>query len=390
MRLLHTSDWHLGHILYNNERAREQTDMLRQMADIVREEQPDLFLLCGDVYHTAQPSAAVQKMFAEGMMQIHEACPEMRIVVTAGNHDSASRHDIFHMPWLRHNVITVGAVDKDGPENLIIEVPGKAFVVAVPYCNGRSMPEGLFQQLLDAVERRNTAQLPVVMMAHTTVDGCIRTGHDNATEREVGGIESLSISELGSGYDYLALGHVHCKQFVHTGHHNVRYSGTPLPVSFDEDFEHTVSIVEIAVHGDRPMVKEIPISNPYPLVTLPRPGEAFSTWDEARAALQEFPNDNPAYIRLNVEVDDYLPAEAKGKAEQIAKEKSCRFCLINAVRKVNADAADAQALSVQEFRVTHPKEIAKRYLESEGVTFDEEMEAVFDEACRLIDEEERI
>ena len=62
MKLLHTSDWHLGHTLYNYDRQYEQQCMLNQIVDIVRSEHPDIFLLCGDVYHTAQPSAAVQRM----------------------------------------------------------------------------------------------------------------------------------------------------------------------------------------------------------------------------------------------------------------------------------------------------------------------------------------
>ena len=63
MKILHTSDWHLGHTLYNYDRTEEQMAMLQQMENIVREQQPDVFLLCGDVYYTPQPSAAVQTMF---------------------------------------------------------------------------------------------------------------------------------------------------------------------------------------------------------------------------------------------------------------------------------------------------------------------------------------
>ena len=83
MKLLHTSDWHLGHTLYNYDRQYEQQCMLNQIVDIVRSEHPDVFLLCGDVYHTAQPSAAVQRMFADTMSAIHDACPEMNIFVIA-------------------------------------------------------------------------------------------------------------------------------------------------------------------------------------------------------------------------------------------------------------------------------------------------------------------
>ena len=67
--------------------------MLLQMVDIVREEKPDVFLLCGDVYHTPQPSASVQTMFTNALVEIHDANPDMTIVITAGNHDSGTKHD---------------------------------------------------------------------------------------------------------------------------------------------------------------------------------------------------------------------------------------------------------------------------------------------------------
>ena len=88
---------------------------------------------------------------------------------------------------------TVGNLNKDAIDEHIIEVTDKGFIVAVPYCNERNIPKGFFQLLLDAVTDRNRDNLPVVMMAHTTVKGCDYKGHDNATEYVVGGIDSLDI-----------------------------------------------------------------------------------------------------------------------------------------------------------------------------------------------------
>ena len=99
MRIIHTSDWHLGHILYGYDRSREQRNMLGQIEEIVGKEKPDALVVSGDVYHTGQPSAAVQKMFTEAVMRLHEACPGMEIVITAGNHDSASKHEVSRILW---------------------------------------------------------------------------------------------------------------------------------------------------------------------------------------------------------------------------------------------------------------------------------------------------
>jgi exonuclease SbcD len=95
MKILHTSDWHLGHTLYGYDRQEEQQDMLQQILEITRKERPDAFLLSGDVYDIPQPSATSQKMFSEFMAKLHKAVPGMRIIVTAGNHDSGMRTEAF-------------------------------------------------------------------------------------------------------------------------------------------------------------------------------------------------------------------------------------------------------------------------------------------------------
>ena len=386
MKILHTSDWHLGHTLYNYDRTEEQQAMLEQMVSIVEEQKPDVFLLCGDVYHTPQPSAAVQTMLSDGLVKIHEANPQMTIVMTAGNHDSGTKHEIFQTPWKALKVYAIGQLEKEELDEHIIEVSGKGWIVAVPYANERNIPEGFFQQLLDRVAEKNIETLPIVMTAHTSVKGCDFTGHDHATEYTVGGIDSLELNEMGEGYDYLALGHIHHEQFVHSGKHNVRYSGTPLPVSFDENFTHSVSIVEIDKHGETPTVEKIEIKNPHPLVTLPTDG--LATWEEAKGLLSKFPDDIPAYIRLNVEIEDFLPVEANAEAASLAEGKQCRFCCINAKRKA-ASQNDVKVLTVQEFQEEKPIEIAKRYAEYEGISFDEEMQTMFNEVMNMVADESR-
>lgn len=386
MKILHTSDWHLGHVLYGHDRTSEQQNMLDQMVKIVEEQKPDVFLLCGDVFHTSQPSNAIQTTLSEALVSIHKANPEMVIVMTAGNHDSGTKHEIFRTPWRALNVYAIGQLEKENMDEHIIEVPGKGYVIAIPYVNERNLPEGFFQQLLDKTSAMNTEGLPVVMTAHTTVKGCDFLGHDQGTEYVVGGIDSIDLEQLGDGYDYLALGHIHQGQFIHSGKHNVRYSGTPLPISFDEAFSHSVSMVEIDKHGDTPSVTEIEINNPRPLVTLP--SEGLSSWETAMELLKKFPDDIPAYIRLNVEIDDFLPVEAQAEATSLVKEKQCHVCHINAKRKT-INQTEAKVLTVQEFQAEQPIEIAKQYANYEGISFDEEMTDMFNEIVNLVNNDAR-
>lgn len=377
LKIIHTSDWHLGHTLYGIDRTEEQQSMLEQMESIVGHERPDLFLVSGDIYHTSQPSAAVQQMLMEAIVRMHDTNPTMVMVLTAGNHDSASRHEIFRTPWRAMNVHTIGTLDKERPEKHIIELPGKGYIVAVPYAYERNIPDGFFQNLLDIVSERNHERLPVVMSAHTTVKGCDFTGHDHSTDRTVGGIDAYDLAEIGTGYDYLALGHIHRPQYIHSGKHNVRYSGTPLPISFDETFEHSVSLVTIECHGATPVVNTQHITNPWPLVTLPADG--FVSWDEAKEELRQFPADREAYIRLNVAVDDYLPTGAHAEASALSVGKRCRFCHINPIRR-RSEGAQSRPMTIQQLRQEQPIDIARRYAQDSGLAFDDDLAALFAEA----------
>ena len=371
MKILHTSDWHLGHTIYNYDRTEEQTDMLNQIVEIVNNEKPDLFLLCGDVYHTAQPSASVQTMFVNALMNIHNANPEMTIVITAGNHDSGSRHEIFSAALETMKIYTIGNLTKENFDKHIIEIPNKGYVIAIPYTHERNIPEGFFQQIIDYTIKQNTNNLPIIMSAHTTVKGCDFSGHDHASEYTVGGIDTFDIDQMGEGYDYLALGHIHHEQFVHSGRHNVRYSGSPIQISFDENYPHSISIIEIDKHGDSPNTKKIEINNINPLVTLPTKG--FTTWEEAKELLQNFPNDSNAYIRLNIEIEDFIPVDANATAINIANTKQCKFCYINAKRKTQINSEEISTMTIEEFQNESPINIVKRYTKDTNTIFNDEM-----------------
>lgn len=380
MKLIHTSDWHLGHTLYGYDRTVEHKAMLEQMVEIVREHRPDVFLLAGDVYHTSQPSSAVQTMFSEAMVSLHQAHPEMYIIVIAGNHDSASKHEIFTTPWRALNVYAIGNLDKEYPEKHIIEVPEKGIVLAVPYAYERNIPEGFFQELIDNVK----SNLPIILMAHTTVKGADITGHDKRYTDQVGGIDYIEVEKMGQGYDYLALGHIHKPQYIHTGKHNVRYSGTPIPVSFDEDYKHSVSLVEVN-KGETPIIKELEIKNPFPLITLPN--QDYATWDEAKDLLRNFPDEVPAYIRLNVLVEGFLPPNAKDEAYKITEGKQCKVCLLNAKQKNNA-TSETHSFSVQELQEMNPLDIAINYAQTIGAELDDEMQEMFKQVLTLANREE--
>ena len=187
MKIIHTSDWHLGQNLYSYDRTQEQSLALQQIEDLVRQETPDALVVSGDIYDTAQPSSAVQTLFTGAVMRMHLASPRTAIIITAGNHDSGSKHEISRVLWETQNVHMIGTINKEDTLEQIIELPGTGFIIAVPYSSERHIPEGFWQGLLDEVESRNEAGLPVVLSAHLTVSGCDFQGHENARDFSVGG-----------------------------------------------------------------------------------------------------------------------------------------------------------------------------------------------------------
>ena len=109
MKILHTSDWHLGQIFYGYERNEEHRAFLKSLSGIVGDEQPDAMIVCGDVFHNSTPSAAARKIYVDGMLEICRACPGMTVAVIAGNHDSPSRLEADAGLWSHFNVRVIGS-----------------------------------------------------------------------------------------------------------------------------------------------------------------------------------------------------------------------------------------------------------------------------------------
>ena len=371
MKCIHTADWHIGQDFYHYDRSEEHRFFLKQLCEVVGREQPDLFLLCGDVFHTSTPSNASVKLYTEGMVALHQACPEMKIIVTAGNHDSASRLSSTEEVWKFANLHIIGGLERDSEsdslqlERHIIVIPNKAFVIAVPYVHERNYD--VFRQLQRMVEERNSNGLPVLMTGHLALSGSDVRGHDPVM---LGGMETVALSDLLVSCDYWALGHIHCPQTLVESKGRARYSGSPLHVSFDENYPHSVSMVTLEKHGDLPEIKAIPIHQSCHLVSLPSKALPL---DEVLPLLKEYETEKPAYLRVQVLVKDYLSREGKEKIEAILKQKpDLFFCLYKTEHEAYVNDKTPLFLDTRQIQDMHPLEIARLCYRSKfGVELDE-------------------
>ena len=321
MKILHTADLHLGQVIYQNyDRADEHEHFFKQLAKWCKEELPDALLVSGDVFDIQQPSAATKKAFTDSFVNLHSACPQMKIVITAGNHDSASRIQADSAVWKLANAVlvgiapSIGASEENWQDNYIVNLDS-GYIIAMPYMNGDRREQ--LQSILDRVAADNSEGKPVVLMGHLAVTGMDSTGHDY----EIGTIKTQDAATLGSGYDYCALGHIHKPQTI--GHQDdcieaevtypsgvVRYSGSALHVSCDEKYPHTVSVVTIEKHGGDVNIRQLRINELRHFHELPEERDAcFKSADDALKEVKEFAeNHKSGYIRLRVDYNADLPS----------------------------------------------------------------------------------
>lgn len=319
MKILHTADLHLGQVIYQNyDRCDEHLHFFKQLKQWCKEKKPDALIISGDIFDIQQPAASVKKTFTEYFVDLHNECPDMAMVITAGNHDSASRLQADHDVWNLANTTLIGvgpASEMEGnwEENFIVRLKS-GYVVAIPFMTGER--PHVLQEILNKIKEENTDGKPVVMMGHTAVTGLDATGHDF----EIGKIKTQDSKSFGEGFDYLALGHIHKPQTI--GHQDdtfkstvsypapvIRYSGSALHVSCDEDYPHTVSLVEIDKHDGTVKIEQLRIDELRHFYVLPEDGSSFTSSDEAINAIGQFCQDyKSGYIRLRIDNKTDIPS----------------------------------------------------------------------------------
>ncbi len=265
MRLLHTSDWHLGRYLQTVPLVEHQRTFLAWLAEVARERAVDVVLVSGDVYDRAIPSIDAVHLFEEGLVGLHEVCP---VVLVSGNHDSPTRLG-FGGPLLEASRVHLrSSVDDIDRPVEVTDATGSVLVYGLPYLEPEVVRTALeadksHEAVLTAAMDRVRADLAArrrraaedggpapraVVMAHAFITG--GTGSESERDVSVGGIADAP-AEVFDGVDYVALGHLHGPQEIrNVGGPTARYSGSPLAYSFSEETQvKSVTIVEVDADG---------------------------------------------------------------------------------------------------------------------------------------------
>ena len=270
MKILHTSDWHIGRSLYGRKRYDEFSAFLDWLAKFIQTESVDALLVAGDIFDISTPSNRAQELYYRFLCKVSASCCR-HIVVIAGNHDSPSFLNAPKELLKALNVHVVGSITEN-PEDEVITLTGfsgipEAIVCAVPYLRDRDIRiveagesiEDKNTKLIDGLQKHYTevcriaeekqreyGDIPIIGMGHLFTAGGKTVEGDGVRELYVGSLAHVSEDIFPACIDYLALGHLHVPQKVGAAEY-MRYSGSPIPMGYGEAYhEKSVVIVEFS------------------------------------------------------------------------------------------------------------------------------------------------
>ena len=406
IRILHTADWHLGQTFFGYDRTQEHEHFLDWLAGVLTKNKIDVLIVAGDVFDVSNPSAASQRMFYRFIHRVTTENPRLPLVVVAGNHDSAARLE-SPLPLLQEMRTEIkGIVHKQNGkidyEHLLVELKNaagevEALCLAVPFLRqgdypvveteGNPYAEGvkeLYARLLKYALKKRTDGQALVAVGHLLATGSEIAEKDHSERIIIGGLESVSPESFPEQIVYTALGHIHKAQRV-SGRENIRYAGSPLPMSFAEKHYHH-GVVKVTL--DEGWAVEIEKLEYTPLVRLLSiPATEAAAPDEVLDELRglELPEDEPMpYLEVKVKLSEPEPM-LRQQVEEILEGKPVRLARIVSFYRQAAEGSVEEEVLTAGLQEMNPLQIVKATFENSYQTeMPEELVNLFQEVCRTI------
>ncbi|SKA76358.1 Exodeoxyribonuclease I subunit D [Prosthecobacter debontii] len=379
MRMLHTADWHLGARLIERERLEEHAAFLTWLLEVLRAERIDVLLISGDVFDAANPPQNAIALYFDFIRRLAEL-KTVKTVITGGNHDSAS-HLNAPRDLLRHfDVHVFGHASHPHLVDL-----GDVVVAAVPFLRERDLRQATPGETLQTVHdhirsairdhyatqlhaARELAQArPIIAMGHLTALGA--TASDSERDIHIGNLGAVG-ADVFAGFDYTALGHLHRPQKV-GGLEHVRYSGSPLALSFSEAADaKSVAMVEIAPQANGLTIELLPIPTPRQLNRV-KVNRATLTEDLALV---------PAgcWAEVTVKMDSPEPDLDR----HVREAATGRFEVLKVLADLPASESAPWLVTVPALHDLQPRDVFRELLKDKQIE-NEELEPVFDELLAL-------
>lgn len=412
LKIIHTADWHLGQTFFGYDREEEHDAFLNWLVDTLAEQQTDVLLIAGDVFDVANPSASAQRRFFHFLKEANRRNPHLQVIVVAGNHDSAARLE-SPIPLLEElNTSIVGIIRRTESgeidfDSLVIPLYNKekkreGWCLAVPYLRQGDYPapeEGhdtyiaginrMYRQLYDFADARRQPGEALVAMGHLHATGAELSDDDRSERIIMGGLESVSSDTFDEGLAYTALGHIHKAQRI-GGRENLRYSGSPLPMSFSEtNYRHQVVAVTVE-NGCLSDVEPLPVPLFAALHRIPEqptsPEEVVEQLAGLRVANQE-EGDEPArwpYVEVRVLLTEPDPG-FRHRVEEALADKAVRLTSIVPSYPKREEADMVRPLSYNDLQRIAPLDMLKHAFTSKyGGELPEDIESLFNDVMREV------
>jgi len=331
LKLIHTADWHLGHTLHGVSRHTEHQQFLNWLLAQLLDKQADALIVAGDIFDSANPSAQAQAQLYEFLVSAKKQQAELDIILVGGNHDSATRLDAPSSILNALGVHVVGGLRRDNQAidwlRLIVPLTNaqgeiKAWCGAMPFLRNADLPnsedddplvtgvKSLYDELFSQLQNHAQHGESLIMTGHCyMVNGNV----SELSERKIlgGNQHALPVELFPKAVDYVALGHLHLAQSVGANEH-IRYSGSPIPLSFDEShYVHSVLQVEVTA-GQGVAITKLKIPRSIELLRIPNSKE-FATLSNVLAQLEsldldDLPKAQHPFVELRIKLDKPEPS----------------------------------------------------------------------------------
>lgn len=398
VRFLHTSDWHLGQYFYQHNRHYEHAHFLAWLLDQIEQKQPDALLIAGDIFDVINPGSQAQKQLYQFLADAQLRAPHMQTLMIAGNHDSGYRIEQVDPLLAKYQAHAVGVLQRRDDqqldlERLILPIYNAereivAWCLALPFLRSAEITSSqehsrnsqdaiayIHQQLIALAKTKKTADQALILMSHAHMQG----GETSDSERPIviGNEEALSTALFDDVIDYVALGHLHKPQKVQHAH--IRYSGSPIPLSFSEvNYKHQV--VEVCINPQEDDDSRVHIES----LIIPRcvelykiTGELNEVFDQLHALPQgpiaeleqrpyvdiEYHTLTPPAPQLRQLFEDALPAE--------------RYRLVRIARIYRKNEHDADQQSNISLSPPTPQSLFQQLWQQQGYDIDTDVEKDF-------------
>ena len=397
MRILHTSDWHLGQHFMGKSREAEHQAFLDWLIERVQEQRIDALIIAGDIFDTGTPPSYARGLYSRFIVSLQNThCRQL--IVIGGNHDSVATLNESKELLACLNTFVVGGVSKDSQEQVLVlnnaqGNPG-AVICAIPFIRPRDVLESQagetgedkqqalqqaiaahYQTIYTEAEKLAGERLPIIATGHlTTVGGQLS---ESVREIYIGTLSAFPIAAFPKAH-YIALGHLHRPQVVAKQEH-IRYSGSPIPLSFDEAGSDKQVIIVDFRENELNKIESVIVPVFRPLISLK--GSLDSIDQQLATLASERTNENGQpqaelnpWLEIEITTDAYLH-DLQSRVEQmvLAREELSSFELLRVRRKREKAAAYLTVADQESLAELNVEDVFQQRLRQEELT-DEQLQ----------------